>query len=158
MSETVHGTAIAFGNHGVLLRGPSGAGKSGLALRCLALTGGGGLPELPGVPRLVADDQVAVDVRNCSVFLSAPPVIAGLIEVRGVGIVRLPMLESARLALVVDLVARNDVERLPEAGRTAQVAGVTVAALRLDPGEVSAPLKLLLALVRTLAAAEAPKA
>lgn len=152
MAEIVHGTAIAFGSHGVLLRGPSGAGKSDLALRCLALTGGGGLPALPGVPRLVADDQVVVEIADGAALVGAPAVIGGMIEVRGVGIFRLPVQDRARLALVVDLVAGTGVERLPEAGTTAQVAGLSIPALRLDPFEASAPLKVLLALVLALAA------
>lgn len=150
MAEIVHGTAIAFGRHGVLVRGPSGAGKSDLALRCLSLTGGGGLAALPGEPQLVADDQVSVEERDGAVLMQAPPVIAGLIEVRGVGIIKVNALESARLMLVVDLVAGKDVERLPEAGTTVQIAGLSIPALRLDPREASAPLKVLLALVRAL--------
>ncbi|HLY57166.1 MAG TPA: RNase adapter RapZ [Stellaceae bacterium] len=128
----VHGTAVVVAGRGVLLRGPPGAGKSDLALRLIA---GGGT--------LVADDQVEIEPVEGALIASPPETIAGLLEVRGVGIRRLPFVRSVRLVLVVDLVAA--IERLPEA-RHAEIAGLDLPALELLPFEASAVAKLRLAL------------
>lgn len=88
---------------GVLLLGESGAGKSDLALR---LIGQGAM--------LVADDRCELFIAGDSLWARAPQRLAGLIEVRGVGIVRLPFLPEARVALVARLVAPQFVPRLPE--------------------------------------------
>lgn len=145
MAELIHGTAIAFGARGVLLRGPSGAGKSDLALRCIALAHS--LPT-PAPPMLVADDQVLAEAEAGGIVLRPPATIAGLIEVRGVGIVRLPYAASVRLVLVVELVQPDMVERLPEPGAVATIAGFDIALARLSAFEASAPLKVVLALDR----------
>ena len=96
----VHASCIAFEGAGVLLRGRSGAGKSDLALR--AVEAGA---------RLVADDLVALDLRGGRVWASALPQAGGRLEVRGVGIVRLPAMDRAPLVLLADLAAPV---RLPE--------------------------------------------
>lgn len=110
----------------MLLLGPSGAGKSDLALR---LIGRGFV--------LVADDQVLV----ADGIASAPPALAGLLEVRGLGIMRLSHCPAARLVLAADLAARPD--RLPAPARHA-VLGLPL--LGLDPVPASAPDRLILAL------------
>lgn len=95
----VHGSCASRDGAAVLLLGPPGAGKSDLVLR---LMGRGWT--------LVADDQVLVD----GLAVSAPPALRGMLEVRGLGIFQgLAVAEGARLALVVDLVAREGMERLP---------------------------------------------
>jgi HPr kinase/phosphorylase len=106
--------------------GPSGSGKSDLALRLLSR----------GF-ELVADDQVDIadGVASCPVQL------AGLLEVRGVGIVRLPWRPQARLALMVDLQVRAD--RLPVPTRHAEL-GLPVVCI--DAGAASAVDKVVVAL------------
>ncbi len=143
MAELIHGTAIAVAGRAALIRGPTGSGKSDLALRCLAVAAG---PLTPEAARLVADDQVLADLAGGRVMLSAPATIRGLIEVRGLGILAVPACDAAGLALVVDLVAAGGVERLPEPGQLQTVCGVAVPCMKLAPFEMSAPLKLLLAL------------
>ena len=97
--ELVHGTCVALGRRGVLLRGGAGSGKSDLALRFMALPSGGAL-----CPGLVADDQVYVTANpDGTLTASAPPTIAGKIEVRGLGIMPVPFLPEAELVLVCDL-------------------------------------------------------
>jgi len=152
----VHGTCVALqdrtvgdraaGNRAALLRGPSGSGKSDLALRFLALAEENALR-----PALVADDQVFIDAQDNVATVSAPETLAGLMEVRGLGIIQLPTIAAARLVLVCDLVAADQVPRLPRDpwGRTA-VAGVELPLLALAPFEASAPLKLKMALLRAL--------
>ena len=142
-SQLVHGTCVALGRRGALLRGSPGAGKSDLALRFLALPGDGEL-----LPSLVADDQVYVEANANGALLASPPAsIAGKIEVRGLGIVTVPFLAEAELVLVCDLVDAKDVPRMPpEHAERTMIAGVPVPALRLAPFEPSAPLKLKMAL------------
>jgi serine kinase of HPr protein (carbohydrate metabolism regulator) len=130
----VHGTSVALDADGVLLRGPSGAGKSDLALRLV-----------DEGARLVADDQTELHRLANALDLRAPPALKGLIEVRGFGIVRVPSVDRARLRLVVDLVARDTVERLPEP-RFATLEGLSIPLLALDPFAASATAKLRLAL------------
>jgi HPr kinase/phosphorylase len=143
--ELVHGTCVALGRRGVLLRGNPGAGKSDLALRFMALPGGGEL-----CPHLVADDQVLV-VANAdgTLLASPPPTIAGKIEVRGLGIIDVPFLPAAELVLICDLVGGKDVPRMPlETEAKMVIAGVPLPLLKLAPFEASAPLKLKMALLR----------
>lgn len=126
-----------------MIRGASGAGKSDLALRCLAVPAG-----FAGVGRaqLVADDQTVIRVVEGKVLVSAPPQVHGLMEVRGVGLIRRPVAGEVPLALVVDLVERDLVERMPSGLASFTVLGTEVRHLALWPWEESAPLKLLLAL------------
>src|SRR5437868_3206290 len=99
----VHGTTVALEGEGVLLRGPSGGGKSDLALRLI-----------DAGARLVADDQTEIACEAQALVARSPQTIAGRIEVRGVGIIKVPTMPSAPVRLAVDLVAPDRVERLPE--------------------------------------------
>ena len=141
--EFVHGTAIALAGRAALIRGPSGSGKSDLALRCLMQAP---TKLSPHPVELVSDDQVLIARHEQHLVVRAPPAIRGLFEVRGLGIIRIPAIESAQLCLVVDLIAADKVERNPEPGRSVTVAGVPLPYVELAAFEVSAPLKLLLAL------------
>jgi HPr kinase/phosphorylase len=141
--ELVHGTAIAIAGRAALIRGPSNSGKSDLALRCLMQAP---TPLLPHTVELVSDDQVLIERGDRHLLVRAPAAIQGLLEVRGLGIVRIPAIDSGQLSLIVDLVAPEKVERLPETWRDVVVAGVPVPWLELAPFEMSAPFKLLLAL------------
>lgn len=95
----VHGTGLVLGETGVLLRGPSGAGKSVLAMALLDRWDVRGLPAF-----LVADDRIDIADEGDRLIMLAPPQLAGLIELRGRGIVSRPHREWARLDLVIDLV------------------------------------------------------
>jgi len=130
----VHATAIAIEGDAILLRGPPGAGKSDLALRLIE-----------DEARLIADDQALLRRADNHVLVRAPAAIAGLIEVRGVGILRVDCLDEAPLALVVDLVPSAEVERIPD-NRFEVVLGLPIRLIALAPFEVSAAVKLRLAL------------
>ncbi len=130
----VHATSVALGGDGILLRGPSGSGKSDLALRLI-----------DEGARLVADDQTEIERAGAGLEMRAPATIAGRMEVRGLGIVRVAALASAPLRLVVDLVAPEAVERLPEP-LLCTFLGVSVPLLLLAPFTASATAKLRLAL------------
>jgi len=136
MTERVllHATAIAIDGRAVLLRGASGSGKSDLALRLI-----------DAGARLVADDQSELHRHGDAIIARAPATIAGLVEVRGIGIFRLDALAEAPVALIVDLVPPETLERLP-VGRTETILGLTLPLIALAPFEASAAAKLRLAL------------
>jgi HPr kinase/phosphorylase len=122
----VHGSCVSRDGDGVLLIGSSGSGKSDLALRLLSR----------GFS-LVADDRV--DIAD---GIAAPPsALAGLLEVRGLGIFRLPYIASARLALVVELGLAT--QRLPLPGRH---IALDLPVIVLDPAAASAAERVALAL------------
>lgn len=133
----IHATAVALPVDGdwagVLLRGRSGSGKSDLALR---LIDEGAL--------LIADDQTELCLADGVLTLRAPARIAGQLEVRGLGLIAVPVVEQAPLTLVAELVPAAEIDRLPPP-QTVTLAGVSVAMVRLAPFEASAPAKLRLA-------------
>ena len=143
----VHATCVAL-NHGrvwraLMLRGPSGAGKSDVALRLIEAGG-----------RLVADDQTHLAKVGRALIATPPRSLAGLIEVRGIGVVKLgrgQLLVRAPLALLVDLVRPDQVERMPDPA-VEEVLGVDLPKVALAPFDASIVTKLRLALARTIAA------
>jgi HPr kinase/phosphorylase len=139
----VHATAVAIEGEAILLRGPSGSGKSDLALRLL-----------DAGAQLVADDQTLLRRAGDRVVASAPEAIAGLLEVRGVGLVKVEAVAEAPLVLLANLLLSSDVERMPEP-RVEAVLGLSVAVVDLAAFEASAPAKLRL-LRRALATAALP--
>ncbi len=139
----VHGTTIAIEGDAVMLRGPSGAGKSDLGLRLI-----------DDGARLVADDQTLLRRSGERIVASAPATLAGLIEVRGIGIVRLEAIPEAPLALIVDLLPLGQIERIPEPG-VETVLGLAVPLFAVFAFEAAAAAKLRL-LRRALAAGGLP--
>jgi serine kinase of HPr protein (carbohydrate metabolism regulator) len=111
---TIHASAVQVGDAAILIRGPSGSGKSRLALDLILAGRTGQIP--PTV--LVGDDRVHLEVRNAHVYVRAARELAGLIEIRGLGVRRIDFVEESRIGLVVDLAAA-DAERLPAPHRLA---------------------------------------
>ena len=129
----VHGTCVDLIGGAVLLRGRPGSGKSDLALRLIE---DGGM--------LVADDQVVLQAAGGRLVAGPPDALAGLLEVRGIGIVRQPFRLSATLRCVIDLVSRDEIERLPEP-EMEEFCGLRIPRFRLDAFTASAPAKVRLA-------------
>jgi serine kinase of HPr protein (carbohydrate metabolism regulator) len=120
VAQNVHATGLVLGRTGVMLRGPSGSGKSLLALELIEQWGARGLEA-----KLVSDDRLDLVVENGALTMHAPKAIAGLIELRGRGIVERPHANKARVHLVVDLVA--DLIRLVEEDElTTEIMGIAV--------------------------------
>jgi serine kinase of HPr protein (carbohydrate metabolism regulator) len=140
-SATVHASAVLAGTRAVLIRGPAGAGKSQLAL-ALIQAGETGLLRFA---RLVGDDRVHLDAHHGRLLVRPATALAGLIEVRGLGIRRLDYEPMAVVGLVVDLAA-EDAERMPALSE-AVLLGVPVRRLALPAG--GAPLTPVLALLRS---------
>lgn len=130
---TRSGTCVAIGGSGVLLRGPSGSGKSDLALRIIHEGG-----------ELVADDRVELAVRAGRLRACPPPAIRGLLEVRGIGVFRLPFRPEAGVALVVDLDPAAPRERMPGPAPL-RLCGVEVPRIRVCARSPSAAARVRLA-------------
>lgn len=137
-SATVHASAVLAGARAVLIRGPSGSGKSRLALELIEAARG---PSLL-FARLVGDDRVYLEAAGGRLLVRPAEALAGLIEVRGVGLLRLPYEPCAVAGLVVDLAAA-DAERLPEADRRkTEIAGVLLPRLAVAADATALPAVL----------------
>ena len=134
-SETVHATSVAIDGRAVLITGTSGSGKSDLALRLLdrGFT-------------LVSDDQTVVRRDGGRLIASAPPQIAGKLEIRGIGIVDMDAERNVPVALLVELT--SEIQRLPDDSRERPVLGVPLPLISIDAMTASAPSKVALALDR----------
>jgi HPr kinase/phosphorylase len=134
-SSTIHATGVIIGHRGILIRGPSGSGKSRLAMTLLQSAG-------PGFACLVGDDRIHLEAVHGRLLMRPATALAGLMEIRGLGIVRLPFEPVAVVHLVIDLAAA-DAARLP--GSTAlavEIAGARLARLPVAPGVEAYPLLL----------------
>ncbi len=129
----IHATCVVIKGSGVLLRGPPGSGKSDLALR---LIDGGGT--------LLADDQVALAATDGQLMARPPATIAGHLEVRGIGIERMASAGHATVVLVIDLVPREQIERLPPPAHC-ELLGISLPCYKLAPFDASAAAKVRLA-------------
>ncbi|BDA87033.1 HPr kinase [Aureimonas sp. SA4125] len=138
----LHGTAIALGGMGVLIRGPSRSGKSALALSTLRRA------EMLGLAAaLVADDQVFVEVNGDRVEAVAPAPIRGLIEISGVGILQEASIDRVALDLVVDLCEPEALHRLPGM-LTTRIAGIDLRLIVLPARQAGFAADVLVSLAR----------
>ena len=133
--DTVHATCVARNGRAVLITGPSGSGKSDLALRLLDR----------GFS-LVSDDRTMVRREGERLIASAPPQIAGKLEVRGVGIVDVEHVGEVPVALLVELTGQ--IERLPDDSRQRPLLNVPLPLMSLDAMTASAAAKVALVLDR----------
>ena len=134
-AETVHASSVAKDGRAVLITGPSGSGKSDLALRLLdrGFT-------------LVSDDQTIVRKDGDRLLATAPPTIAGKLEVRGLGIIEMERAENVPVALIVELT--SELQRLPDDSRERPILGIKLPLVTIDAMTASAPSKVSLALDR----------
>ena len=134
-AETLHASTVASEGRAVLITGPSGSGKSDLALRLLdrGFT-------------LVSDDQTIVRKDGSRLVASAPPTIAGKLEIRGIGIVEVERVDNVPVALLVE--PTSDIQRLPDDSRERPVLGVKLPLISIDAMAASAPSKVAIALDR----------
>jgi serine kinase of HPr protein (carbohydrate metabolism regulator) len=139
MTATVHASAVLLGARAVLIRGPSGAGKSRLAMELIAAASAGRLR----FARLIGDDRVHLQSAGGRLLVRPAPTLAGLVEVRGAGVLRLEHESAAVVGLVVDLAAA-DAARLP-GQRTIVVEGVEIPRLAVAAGAAALPAVLALA-------------
>jgi serine kinase of HPr protein (carbohydrate metabolism regulator) len=133
--ETVHASTVAMDGRAVVIMGPSGAGKSDLVLRLIdrGFT-------------LVSDDQTLVKRDGERLIASAPPNIAGKLEIRGIGIVDMETVSDMPVALLVELT--SEIQRLPDDSRERPILGVHLPLISIDAMTASAASKVGLALDR----------
>jgi len=148
MSSTIHASAVLVGPKAALIRGPSGAGKSMLVWDLIDAGAAGVLP----FARLVADDRAHVEARGGRLIVRPAGELAGLLEIRGLGIRRLPYEPVATVGCVVDLAA-TDADRIPsrEAG-SVEIAGVSLPRIAVAADRPALPA--LLAFLRTAPAGD----
>jgi HPr kinase/phosphorylase len=133
---SVHASAVLVGNRAVLIRGPSGSGKSRLAFDLILAGRSGQIPSAV----LVGDDRVHLEANQGQIMVRPAPELAGLIEIRGLGIRRCGFAGKAVVGLVVDLAAA-DGERLPapEALLT-RIHGVQLPRIPVEASYAALPL------------------
>ncbi len=137
-SASAHASAVLVGHRAVLIRGPSGAGKSRLAFDLILAGRSGQVP--PSV--LVGDDRVHLEASNGQLVVRPARELAGLIEIRGLGIRRCDFAEEAVVGLVVDLNAA-DAERLPPPeALTTTLSGIEIPRIPVGPGYAALPLTI----------------
>jgi serine kinase of HPr protein (carbohydrate metabolism regulator) len=134
-SESLHASTVALDGRAVLISGPSGSGKSDLTLRLIdrGFT-------------LVSDDQTIVRRDGDRLIASAPPTIAGKLEIRGIGIVEMEAAKDVPVALLVELT--SDIQRMPDDSRERPILGVRLPLVTIDAMAASAPSKVAVALDR----------
>lgn len=129
-SSTIHASAVLVGRKAALIRGPAGAGKSRLAWLLIQAAATGKLP----FAQLIADDRVYVEAHAGCVLVRPPAKLAGLIEIRGLGIRQLTYEPVAAVGLVID-VGAADAARYPvDASRLTEVAGIHLPRLAVAAG------------------------
>ena len=135
-AATIHASAVLLGRKAALIRGPAGSGKSRLVWNLLLAATQGVLP----FARLVADDRAHVAACAGRVLVRPAAELAGLIEIRGLGIRRLPYEPLAAVGLVVDLAAEGATRLpLPEAGNIV-FEGVSLPRLVVASGLPALPM------------------
>jgi len=148
---TMHASAVKVGDSAVLVRGPSGSGKSRLAFD-LILAG-----RIGQIPRavLVGDDRVHLWASGGRLLVRPARQLAGMIEIRGLGIRACDFVSEAMVGLVVDLGAA-DAERLPppEALQTS-IEGIFIPRIPVNVGY--APLPLVIAALTLSAISSSPQ-
>ena len=142
-TTTTHASAVLIGPKAVLIRGASGAGKSATAWRLIEAGRQGMLP----FARLVGDDRVLLEAVHGRLLVRPAQALAGLIEVRGLGIRRIDYEPVAVVGLVLDLGPPGP-ERLPSA-QDAETALDGVVLPRIAAASAEAALPALVAFLRT---------
>ncbi|MBL8905508.1 MAG: hypothetical protein JNM20_02410 [Rhizobiales bacterium] len=141
-AELMHATCISVGGKGILLLGPPGSGKSDLALRLIDTPGSGIAGDLL-TTQLVADDQVQLVRIEDHLEAQAPETLAGLLEIRGLGLVRVAHRASIRIDLAVRLRPHREIERMPElADQRHTLLGISLPLVEIDPAAASAPARV----------------
>lgn len=133
-ASNIHGTALLAGDRGILITGASGSGKSTLALALVGHFRGQGL-----FSRLVADDQLFVSSHDGRLLCAAPPTIAGLAEVAGIGPQPVSHEREAVIDLCVRLVPEAEMQRF-QADASIVIAGCEIPGLDVAVRNVTAAL------------------
>ncbi len=126
----IHATALFLDMIGILLTGKSGSGKSDLALRLIKQNKG----------ELIADDRTELINNNGEIIASAPKILQGLLEIRGIGIINQKFLKSQRIDVIIDL--DTPPQRIPPKEESREILGISLPLFYLNSFEISATLKV----------------
>lgn len=133
---SIHASAVLVGNRAVLIRGPSGSGKSRLAFDLILA----GRSRQIAPAMLVGDDRVHLLAKEDQLIVRPAPALAGLIEIRGLGIRRTDFANEAVVGLVIDLDA-VDADRLPPPDALlTQISGIKIPRIPVGPGFSALPM------------------
>ena len=127
--SALHASAVALPDGAVLLTGAAGSGKSSLLARLIDSHGG----------QLIADDRVEITVDKHQLIASAPSALQGLMELRGLGIIRRPTIAAQKIDLVIALVAREEVPRVAEADYF-EMQGIKIPRLKCHAFNMATPI------------------
>ena len=127
--KTIHSTSVVIDDNGVLILGDSGSGKSDLALRLI-----------DNGATLISDDISICRKNSNNIYLYCPPEIKGLLEVREIGIITVPFVESIKLRLVVNLRSKNN-ERFPK-DNSFKILGIKIPLISIEGKNSSAVAKI----------------
>ena len=147
---SVHASAVKVGSRAVLIRGPSGSGKSRLAFDLILSGRSGQLP--PAI--LVGDDRVYLDTAGGELLVRPAPRLAGLIEIRGLGIRRCDFAEQAAVGLVIDLAAADATRLPPPEALETSIFGIKIP--RIPIGTGFSPLPVVVAALTTTRSSPEP--
>ena len=129
----VHASCVSIGGVGILIRGTSGSGKSDLVLRLIDAYDA----------KLVADDQVELQLRDNALYASPPANLAGQLEIRGQGIVTVEYMAPIKISAVIDLAPLAEIDRMPEAqDLQTTLEGIELPRLKLYAPAPSAPARI----------------
>ena len=132
----IHASCICWRRKGILVLGDSGSGKSDLCLRMI----------MDKQARLVADDRVVIEIIKGKIQATSPKILEGLLEVRGLGILKFPYQKKCNIDLVVSLVReREDIERYPN-DDFYEIEGIFIPQIKLYSFDNSSLDKILLGL------------
>ena len=131
MSLNIHATCVNINSKGVLILGDSGSGKSDLALRLITIFSA----------KLVSDDRVDIFNDSGIIKAKAPNILKGLLEVRGVGIIKQDYLKETNIDLVVKLTT-DKIERMP-LPQNYKIENIDIPMYLVNPFESSAPSKII---------------
>lgn len=142
-NTSVHASAVTVGDRAVLIRGPSGCGKSRLAFDLICAGRTGVIPPTT----LIGDDRIVLTAKDGALVAEGAPKLAGMIEIRGLGIRKMDFAERGTVCVVVDLSA-PDAERLPPPhATTTHISGLELP--RIPVGNGHNPLPLVVAFLTT---------
>ena len=133
VSKRIHGSSVALEDNGVLIIGNSGSGKSDLALRLIDSGG-----------TLISDDQTLCLKKQNEIFLFSIAAIYGLLEIRNMGIIKVPYVENVKMKIIVSLVQKKTERLYPKNKK--RLLGLNFPHLELEPNEISAVAKIKLKL------------
>jgi serine kinase of HPr protein (carbohydrate metabolism regulator) len=138
----IHASVVALGALGILILGRSGSGKTSLALAAIEK-----LQSQNHFAALVADDQCLIEAANDKLVATCPPALVGLIEMRGLGVVKTKNLSSVVIDFVIQIVDEGTIERMPQQ-KFANYEGIELPVFELPARQIAVSLPILMQIAK----------